>query len=215
MNRVARPKLLRNLQIGFGLSLLILIITSIASWSSIRNLMDGSRWVDHTDSTINELNVTLATLTEAETDQRGFLLTGDTSFLRPYAGANDRALAMVNRIAVMTVDNPLQQQNIKELREVIARRLNLLQKVITQKQNDNIFSLEDVRKGRGYMNEARSLIQHMQDEEHRLLVGHLDKVRRFSTYAPVLIIVAALLSILITVFFYSRVHHDFLERSAL
>jgi len=206
---------LRNLQIGFGLSLLILIVTSIASWSSIRNLMNGSRLVDHTDSTINELNMTLAILTDAETGQRGFLLTGDTSFLRPYYGANDRALAVIDRIQAMTIDDPLEQQNIKELRDVVVHRLSLLQEVVTQKQTDNIFSLEDVRQGRGYMNEARSIVQRMQDEEHRLLLVRLDKVRRFSTYTPVLIVVAALLSILITIFFYTRVYNDFLERNAL
>jgi len=215
MNRVARPAILRNLQIGFGLSLFILIITSIASWSSIRNLMDGSRLVDHTDSVINELNVTVATLTEAETGQRGYLLTGDTSFLRPFIGANDRALGVIDHIEAMTIDDPLQQQNIKELRDVVAHRLILLKEVVTQKQSDNIFSLEDVRQGRSYMIEARSIVQRMQDEEHRLLVGRLDKVRRFSTYTPMLIVFAALLSILIILFFYSRIHNDFLERSAL
>ncbi|WP_431217272.1 CHASE3 domain-containing protein [Puia sp. P3] len=162
MIRVARPALLRNLQIGFGLSLLILIVTSIASWSSIRNLMDSSRLVDHTDSVINELNVTLATLTDAETGQRGYLLTADTAFLRPYVGANDRAVAIIDKIQTMTMDNPVQQSNLRELRDVVAHRLNLLQEIITQKQNDNIFSLEDVRKGRGYMDQARAVILRMQ-----------------------------------------------------
>ena len=104
-----RPALLRNLQIGFGLSLLILIVTSIASFSSINNLLDGSRLVDHTDSVINELTGTLTTLTDAETGQRGYLLTGDTAFLRPYNGANDRALSLIDMGLVVTVNwiNPL------------------------------------------------------------------------------------------------------------
>src|SRR5260221_1236143 len=117
MNTVSRPGLLRNLQIGFGLSLLILILTSIASWSSIHNLLDNSKLVDHTDSVISEVNSVLSTLTEAETGQRGFLLTGDTAFLRPYNGANERALSLIDRIQAMTVDNPVQQANIKELRD--------------------------------------------------------------------------------------------------
>ncbi len=52
MNAKNGPGLLRNLQIGFGLSLLILIVSSVASYSSIHNLLESSYWVDHTDSVI-------------------------------------------------------------------------------------------------------------------------------------------------------------------
>src|ERR1700750_1252219 len=98
MNNATQPGLLRNLQIGFGLSLLILVITSVASFSSIRNLMDSSKWVDHTDSVINELNMTLSSLKDAETGQRGFLLTDDTAFLQPYYGAHERTLSTLDNI---------------------------------------------------------------------------------------------------------------------
>jgi hypothetical protein len=95
MNIVRPPGLLRNLQIGFGLSLLILAITSIASYSSISNLLENSRRVDHTDSVITGLESVLSTLKDAETGQRGYLLTDDTSFLGPYHGARERALTML------------------------------------------------------------------------------------------------------------------------
>src|SRR5258708_2816882 len=130
MNIVTRPGLLRNLQIGFGLSLLILVITSVASYSSIHNLLDSSKWVDHSDSVINELNMTLSSLKDAETGQRGFLLTDDTAFLRPYNGAHERTLATLDNIRAMTRDNPIQQKNVDELRGIISQRLSLLQEVI-------------------------------------------------------------------------------------
>src|ERR1700754_1162504 len=215
MNIVSRPGLLRNLQIGFGLSLLILIITSVASWSSIHNLLDSSKWVDHTDSVINEVSTTLTVLTDAETGQRGYLLTGDTAFLRPYNGANERALSLIDKIQAMTIDNPVQQENVKALREDVSNRLTLLQQTINQKKTDNIFNLEDVRKGREYMDQARAIVQRMQDEEHRLLTIRLEKVRTFSTYTPILIIIAAILSIIITLVFYWRIHRDYQERARL
>ena len=215
MNTTTRPGLLRNLQIGFGLSLLILVITSVASYSSIHNLLDSSKWVDHTDSVISELNTTLSTLKDAETGQRGFLLTDDTAFLQPYQGAQERALTILDNVESITRDNPVQQSNAEELRTIVSQRLNILQQVIDQKRADNIYSLADLRKGREYMDEARRIIQRMQNEEHTLLVQRLAKVQKFSTYTPILIIVAALLSVLITLFFYRKVHHDFLERTAL
>src|SRR6185437_7963593 len=211
----SKPGLLRNLQIGFGLSLLILVITSVASYSSIRNLLRSSRLVDRTDSVINELNVALSTVKDAETGQRGYLLSNDTAFLRPYWGSRERALLMLDRVQSMTVDNPLQQENCKELRELISNRLTIVQDAIEEKRKTGGFSQASLEKGREYMDEIRNIVQRMQDEEHRLLVGRTETVNTYTNYTSVLIITAAIFSILITLFFYRRVHRDFLERQEL
>ena len=215
MNIVSRPGLLRNLQIGFGLSLLLLIITSIASYSSITRLLSSSRWVEHTDSVIIELNNAMSTLTDAETGQRGYLLTGDTAFLRPYTGAQDRAIGYIDLVREMTVDNPLQQKDVGELRTIVSQRLTLLQDVIEQKKENNLVNLNDVRKGRDDMDEVRDIVGRMEEEERRLLAQRVAQTREFATYTPILIIAAAVLSLVITLFFYWRVHNDYLERASL
>jgi signal transduction histidine kinase/DNA-binding response OmpR family regulator/CHASE3 domain sensor protein len=215
MNIVSRPGLLRNLQIGFGLSLLILIITSIASYSSISNLLDGSQWVDHTDSVIIKLDNTLSTLRDAEAGPRGYLLTGDTTYLASFNTATDRIHILLDSIQEMTSDNPVQQKNIEDLRAVIFKPLVLISQVIDQKKTNNIYSLEDFQKAREYMKDVRQAIQQMETEERRLMAERVLRVRRYSAYTPALIIIAAALSILITLFFYWRVHNDFLERTSL
>jgi signal transduction histidine kinase/DNA-binding response OmpR family regulator/CHASE3 domain sensor protein len=215
MNVFKRPGLLRNLQIGFGLSLLILIIVSVASYSSIQNLLSGSQWVDHTDSVLIELGKTLSTLQDAETGQRGYLLTGDTSFLEPYSGALERAQATADRVQDMTIDNPVQQRNAAELQDVLVKRFSIIQSVIDQKKADNIFSVEDLKKGKVYMDQARRIIGRMQAEEHRLLVIRLARVRKYAGYTPTLIIIGAILSVIIFLIFYRRVHKDYLERAGL
>ena len=215
MNIVSRPGLLRNLQIGFGLSLLILIITSVASYSSISNLLDGSRWVDHTDSVIIKLDNTLSALRDAESGARGFLLTEDTTYLQSYNTATDRISILLDSIQEMTSDNPVEQRHIEDLRQVVFRPIVLLGQIVDQKKTNNIYSLEDFQKVREYMRDDRQILQRMEMEERGLMVDRVAKVRKYSGYTPALIVVAALLSILITLFFYWRVHNDFLERTAL
>jgi signal transduction histidine kinase/CheY-like chemotaxis protein/CHASE3 domain sensor protein len=215
MNIVSRPGLLRNLQIGFGLSLLILIITSVASYSSISNLLDGSKWVDHTDSVVLKMDNTLGALRDADAAARGYLLTGDTASLLTFGTARDRLPVIIDSIELMTSDNPVQEQNIKNLRKVIFQPLAILQNVINQKKADNIFNVSDLERAREYTRQSRLVINLMLDEEHRLMLTRIERVRKYSAYTPILIIVAALLSILITLFFYWRVHNDFRERAAL
>ncbi|HVU56274.1 MAG TPA: response regulator [Puia sp.] len=215
MKIVTRPGLLRNLQIGFGLSLLILIVSSIASYSSIQNLLESARWVDHTDSVINKTEMTLSTMKDAETGQRGFLLTGDTTYLRPYYGAQERALTIVSDLRAMTMDNPEQTENLKELHEIISQRLTILQQIIDQKRENNLVNPADLKKGMGYMDEVRRVVARMERSERQLLVERSARMKRFATYTPILILIAAALAILITLFFYRRVVGDYQERAAL
>src|SRR6185312_15664372 len=215
MNIVSRQGLLRNLQIGFGLSLLLLIIASAASFSSINSLMDASRWVDHTDSAIIKTDKALFILRDAESGQHGFLLTGDSSYLADFSGALDRLHPIVDSISEMTGDNPVQVQNVRELRASIDKPLLLLGQIIQQKHDNNIFSVSDLQRAREYSLAARRILQRMEQEERRLLATRIADVRRYSAYTPALIVIAAVLSVLIAIFFYHRVHADFLERSEL
>jgi signal transduction histidine kinase/DNA-binding response OmpR family regulator/CHASE3 domain sensor protein len=215
MNIVSRPRLLRNLQIGFGLSLLILIVTSVASYSSIRNLLDSSQWVDHTDSVIIKIDRVQSLLRNAESGQRGYLLTGDSSYLRALNNVGDVIAVVADSIELMTTDNPTQQANVKALRQEVLEPLQLLQATVEQKRSDNIYNPHDIQRARVLATEARDLMTRMSDEERRLMVEREQRVRTYSTYTPVLIVIAALLSVLITLFFYSRVHRDFLERQQL
>ena len=57
----------RNLQIGFGLSLLILLASSIASYISIRNLIYSANEVSKTNLILHELNSVLSNAKDAET----------------------------------------------------------------------------------------------------------------------------------------------------
>jgi signal transduction histidine kinase/DNA-binding response OmpR family regulator/CHASE3 domain sensor protein len=215
MNIVSRPKLLRNLQIGFGLSLLILIITSVASYSSINNLLDGTQWVDHTDSVIIKIDRALFILRDAESGQRGYLLTGDSSFLADFNGAQDRLQMITDSMSEMTADNPNQIANIKELRTVLDQPLTILGQIVRDKSVNNVYSIQDIRQARGYSRRVREILQRMEREERRLMVIRLDRVRKYAGYTPILIVVAAILSVLITLVFYWRVHNDYLQRSAL
>jgi signal transduction histidine kinase/DNA-binding response OmpR family regulator/CHASE3 domain sensor protein len=215
MNTISRPGLLRNLQIGFGLSLLLLVITAVASYSSIRNLLDSSQWVDHTDSVLIKLDRVHSLLRDAESAQRGYLLTGDIDFQPATDVVQSQVKQVVDTIEAMTNDNPRQVENLAELRKYVFQPLPLLQKMIDQKKADNTINAELLLKTHEYMVEIRRVLQRMSEEEHRLMPDRVSRERRYAGYTPALILATALLSLLITIFFYGRVHRDFLERQGL
>src|SRR5215217_1677101 len=105
-------KFKRNVIIAFGFSLLLLLLSSIASYVSIQNLISSAERVDHTNNVISELDNINVMLQEAESSQRGFLLTGDASFLIPYDEANKSIADKIANIKQLTADNLPQLQNV-------------------------------------------------------------------------------------------------------
>ena len=112
----------RNVLIAFGFSLLLLLLSSIASFVSIKNLITTAQRVDHTNNVISELDRINIMLQEAESSQRGFLLTGDEAFLRPYEVNTKEIAEKIANVKQLTADNSAQQQNVSRLDYLINQR---------------------------------------------------------------------------------------------
>jgi len=210
-----KTTLKNNLRLGLGLSLIILFISSLASYVSIRNLIRSTELVKHSDQVILNLEGVISTLKDAETGQRGYLLTGNKLFLEPYNGSRDLAARTLDTIAGATKDNPAQQKTIAELREILIKRLNIITSTIEIKSLGGKIDPTVLLQGKTYMDQARSAVNRMVREERRLLNERTEELNKLTSYTPVLIMVAAFLAILITLFFYRKVSVDFDERVKL
>jgi CHASE3 domain sensor protein len=58
---------------------------------------------------------------DAETGQRGYLLTGDPLFLEPYEGAQTRVMNALDKVKSLTLDDTAQQQSVEQLRRRLRR----------------------------------------------------------------------------------------------
>src|SRR5487761_42520 len=73
---------------GFVLAVGVL---GFAGWESYQNtaqFVEAAEWQKHTYQVLNTLDETLARLVDAETGERGYLLTGDENYLEPYRAAS-------------------------------------------------------------------------------------------------------------------------------
>lgn len=205
----------RNLIIGYSLSLLLLIISSVASYLSIRNLLYSQQLVNHTHTVIKKLDDVISVLKDAETGQRGFLLTGETDFLEPYNGAFDRVDKLINETKSLTADNSTVQESIEQLRELVAKRMVVLQTLLEQRKKGIAASIEDLRKGKYYMDQARKLVLQMQNHQQSLLNARTKELNTFATSTPALIIAASILSIIVTLVSFFKINEDFNKRVKL
>jgi len=205
----------RNLQIGYGLSFLLLLLSSVASYVSIDNLLTSSRLVNHTNKVILELENTISILKDAETGQRGFLLTGQEQFLEPYYGAYDRAEMSINNVRKYTIDNAQQQKNADQLENIVLNRIKRLNTLLQVKKSQKKINAQEMLNGKLQMDAARLIVKRMIDTEQRLLDARTHKINQFALFTPALIIFATLLSFIITFISYIRAKRDFEKRAEL
>jgi signal transduction histidine kinase/CHASE3 domain sensor protein/DNA-binding response OmpR family regulator len=205
----------RNIVIGFGFSLLLLIISSAASFISIRNLLDSAKWVDHTHQVIVELEKVNTLLLETETNQRGYLLTGDDSFLDPMQANLAAVKEQMSVVRRLTIDNENQQKNTALLTRSVNSRLQIMNNTVRAKKIGLAISNDTLIQGKQFMDEAKTNIDAMEHEEQRLLKERTDTLNKFSNYTPILIVLAALISLVTTIVFYGKIISDYRQRAML
>jgi signal transduction histidine kinase len=106
----------------FGAVLLFLIANSVISYQMTWRLIDNERWVTHTHEVLNEIAGMLSAVKDAETGERGFLITGEESYLAPYSAGLVELRQHLDRFRFLTVDNRSQQRRLAELMPLLAAR---------------------------------------------------------------------------------------------
>ncbi len=135
---------------GFGLALAVLMVVGAVSYNSTAKLIDSAEWVRHTHEVLNGADNTLSSLKDAETGQRGYLITGEESYLEPYQGSRELVDQELKRLRELTSDNPVQQTRLNALEPLVRARFATLQQVIElRKARGSAAAAQEVLKGKG------------------------------------------------------------------
>ena len=157
---------------GFSIAAGILVF---AGWESYRNtarFTAASEWRKHTYEVLRNLDATVARLVDAETGQRGYVLTGKEAYLEPYRAAIKEVGQTIATLKSLTSDNPNQQKRIQILEPLVGKKLAELQLTIDLRRNEGVAAANKVvleGSGKRWMDLIRSLVAEMTKEEETLL----------------------------------------------
>jgi CHASE3 domain sensor protein len=114
---------------GFALALAVVVVIGIASITSIQLSLGTSDDERRTHLVVTELHSMLTTLALAEGAVRGYVITGDPSYLEPYRTANR---TMGRRIAGLRAGTaePQQLERLARLDTDVAMRLRLMDEIV-------------------------------------------------------------------------------------
>lgn len=135
---------------------------------SLANIASNEQEVSHTQSVLTELALVSKTVDEAETGQRGYILTNQSSYLKPYMQALVLLPDILSRLQTLMVNEHEQQQRLHSLRTVIAdKESEMAQTVTLQRQGQTSTALSIVLTGAGQqkMDAIRTVLGDMEASE--------------------------------------------------
>ena len=154
----------------FGALALLVSVTWI---NTFRLIADAAR-VDHTREVIGEVESTFSTVKDAETAERGFLLTSEVAYLEPFKLAVGDLPRRIERLIALTADNEAQRARVDRFRQLTAERVEQLSRRIDLARagkRDAVLALIASSTNRLTMDGLRDVVAEMRAEEGKLLAA--------------------------------------------
>src|SRR5712671_6433649 len=193
-------------------------ILAFVGWQSYRNtarFAEASEWRKHTYEVLRNLDETVARLVDAETGQRGYLLTGEESYLEPYRAAIKNIDQTIGNLKSLTSDNPNQQKRIHILEPLVERKLAELQQTIDVRKNEGLTAANRMvleGSGKRWMDQIRVIIAEMANEEKDLLKIRTQEANESVARSVRTILTGTLLSISLLVLCFGLLLRELSER---
>ncbi|MBS7457528.1 diguanylate cyclase [Coralloluteibacterium stylophorae] len=115
-----------RIQWGLLVAALLFTLIGIGVYLGAQRSISDARWVSHTNAVIGRIDEIQALLREAESTQRGYLLTGSIEALADYRNAIGDLPRALDGLEAVVADNPAQQARAGRLRGLVQTRLQQL-----------------------------------------------------------------------------------------
>src|SRR5581483_3191627 len=109
---------------------LIPVVLAAVGWWSARDYNNRLEWVRHTREVLNGIDRAVLTVTDAETSQRGYLLTGDSSYLGGYRAALASLDPQLAQLRALVGDNPAEVTAAARLSFVAHSKMDELRRTV-------------------------------------------------------------------------------------
>src|SRR5216684_472013 len=200
---------------GFAIATAILVFVGWQSYRNTARFAEASEWRKHTYDVLRNIDAIVAGLVDAETGQRGYLLTGQESYLEPYRAAIQNVGQTIGNLNSLTSDNPNQQKRIQILRPLVEKKLGELQLTIDLHKNEGLASANKVvleGSGKRWMDQIRALLSEMTNEEEALLRIRTQQTSQSVTRSVRTVFAGTLLSISLLVVCFLLLTRELSER---
>lgn len=195
----------------FVASLVILIFISGISYKNSITVSESSDLVLHTYKVQVQLEQLVSNLIDAESYQKGYIITRDSSFLMPYKNSNLKVKASLKKLKLLTAANAHQQSNLISLALLIETRFLLLEKTIANVSQNKLTKDELIKNmllSKKQMDIIRSNASRMINLDNLNLKEQQKKYEHEISFTPLITLLLLFFSLLVFIFSFYKINKD-------
>jgi signal transduction histidine kinase/CHASE3 domain sensor protein len=192
-------------------ALFILICISAFTYRHTLALSDSTASVIHSKQVHLELEQLMSYIKDAETGQRGYMITLNPVFLQPYNGSREKVESSYRLLRALTSDNLKQQNNLDSLYKTIDLRYSLFKKALilgVQRPINTTEFNKTLVNGKIVMDDIRNRVDKMIDLEFVYLKERQAKYENEISFTPIFTMLLFLFTTLIFVIAYMMINRD-------
>jgi PAS domain S-box-containing protein len=204
----------QNFRIFFFAAVFLVFILAVFSYIKIRSLVKSADLVNNTTQVTLQLEKLIGTLKDAETAQRGYLLTHDPQFLEAFSLAVKEYPNNLKTAQEHTIENPVQNENLLAVERLARRRQDYFYKIIEVDRHHPPTAAE-LLTGKNIMDSLRKEVNNMIAYENKLARQRIEEYGRQIMFAPTTLLILSLISLLIIIISYLQLNKSLLHAQHL
>jgi CheY-like chemotaxis protein/signal transduction histidine kinase len=166
---------------GFIAAIVTVLLIAFFGYRSLNNEAASDANTTHTLAVMQRVDGLLSSVKDAETGQRGYLLTDRETYLEPYNNARADIPGELQELRRLTANNPRQQELLSQVQRFTEQKLSELQESIVLKRSGNAqgaLALLLTDRGRLTMDRIRDLVDQFLDQERVTLAQRVETSRQ-------------------------------------
>ncbi|WP_409020646.1 response regulator [Brevundimonas vesicularis] len=202
--------------LGLVLVLAFFCATGVIAYMNIQVLKTNNQQIMQTHRVIVGIDGLMTSMLDAETGQRGYLLTGNTAYLQPYERAVEGLEERLKELADLTRNNVIQTTHLNQVRIHVATRMDELENALAARDERGIpGAVEHLNsdRGKGEMDAVRTIVTQMQLEEQRVRETRINQMEAAARTAVVSGIFSSLFGAFLTIVVFQLIRRSARDRA--
>jgi len=153
-------------------ALLILLVVSFLSYQDWSAFQRSASQVTHSRELLQQVEQTLSSIRDAESGERGFVLTGDAQYLDAYNVAVAALPSELSRLRALVAEEPALRTRVLTLDSLITEKLSELEETVALRQNEGFkaaLKVVETNRGKHSMDDIRMIGVDLQNEVYTAL----------------------------------------------
>lgn len=199
-------------KIIFAISLMVLLFIGVITIKHIKNISDSSKLLMHTYEVNLELEHLFSSIKDSENSMRGFLISKDSLYLKPYQKATSDVNKSFVLLKKLVEDNPIEQKKLESLFEIINKRYEFISNYTDNNERVDIskddYFKRNFKESSELLEKIRNKLNEMIALEEMYLKSRNKLYENQIFFTPILTLSILFITLVVLIFAYYKINKD-------